>query len=159
VRQRRPVREKHAQNKDFRVLLLELYNIQSLRLLWHGPLSEDLREAIFRAAQTDSFVAKRRYEREVVNQMREEDEEGIGFLRQLLEEETLFAEKQEKILQEYRNNLIEDDMFSTFVAEHRDINIQLFRQRLRNYHRKKIEKTKILVDDILCPLLFPLDWK
>jgi ribosomal 50S subunit-associated protein YjgA (DUF615 family) len=155
---RRPIREKHAENKDFRVLLLALYNLESLRLLWQGPLSEDLREAIFRAAQTESFVAKRRYEREVVNQMREEDEEGLGFLRQLLEDEATFVAKQEDILHQHRMSLSEDEVFSKFVSEHPDIDIQQFRQRLRNFHRKNTEKAKVLVDEILCPLLFPLDW-
>ena len=41
--------------------------------------------SLFRAAQTDSFVAKRRYEREVVNKMRSEDEEGMQFLSDIVD--------------------------------------------------------------------------
>ena len=80
---RRPIRDKQKENKDLRQLLLSLYKVSNLRLLWMGELSEDLRSAIFRTAHTVSFVAKRRYEREVVNLLRLEDEEGILFLSSL----------------------------------------------------------------------------
>lgn len=155
---RRSVREKQSENKEFRNLLLSLYDVSDLRMLWKGPLSDELRESIFRAAQTDSFVAKRRYEREVVNKMRIEDEEGIAFLHEVLEDETIFLEQLEQTLEEYRVGLLDHQAFSEFVVEHPHINIQLLRQRLRNHAQKKTTKTKSQLDDLLSPLIFPLDW-
>lgn len=155
---RRPVREKQSENKEFRRILLDLYDISDLRVLWKGPLSDDLRESIFRSAQTDSFVAKRRYEREVVNRMRLEDEEGLSFLRALLEDEAPFLAEMESTMQEFRTGLLNHQIFSNFVEEHPLVNIQLLRQRLRNHNQKKSEKTKQLLDELLLPLLFPLDW-
>ena len=155
---RRPVREKQSENKEFRNLLLSLYNVSDLRILWKGPLSEELRESIFRAAQTESFVAKRRYEREVVNKMRVEDEEGMGFLYDVLNDEDSFLEELEETLQEYRTSLLDHQKFSEFVEEHSHVNIQLLRQRLRNHAQKNTSKTKSQLDELLSPLIFPLDW-
>ena len=155
---RRPVREKKTENKEFRNILLSLYSISDLRILWKGPLSEELRESIFRAAQTDSFVAKRRYEREVVNKMRSEDEEGIRFLYDVLNDEDSFLMQLEDTLQEFRTGLLNHQTFSEFVEEHPQIDIQLLRQRLRNYAQKSNPKTKSQLDELLSPLLFPLDW-
>ncbi len=155
---RRPVREKKSENKEFRNLLLSLYNVSDLRILWKGPLSEELRESIFRAAQTDSFVAKRRYEREVVNKMRVEDEEGMGFLYDVLNNEELFLEQLEESLQGYRTGLLDHQKFSEFIEEHPHVNIQLLRQRLRNHAQKSTDKTKSQLDELLSPLIFPLDW-
>lgn len=155
---RKPVREKKSENKEFRTILLSLYNISDLRVLWKGPLSEELRESIFRAAQTDSFVAKRRYEREVVNKMRLEDEEGIHFLSSILDDEDSFLEMLEDTLQGIRSKLLDHQTFSEFVEEHPEVNIQLLRQRLRNHAQKNTEKTKSQLDELLSPLLFPLDW-
>tara|TARA_Y100001954_G_scaffold216149_1_gene247087 strand:+ start:115 stop:594 length:480 start_codon:yes stop_codon:yes gene_type:complete len=158
VSPRRPVREKKSENKEFRNLLLSLYNVSDLRILWKGPLSEELRESIFRAAQTDSFVAKRRYEREVVNKMRVEDEEGMGFLYDVLNNEELFLEQLEESLQGYRTGLLDHQKFSEFIEEHPHVNIQLLRQRLRNHAQKSTDKTKSQLDELLSPLIFPLDW-
>ena len=155
---RRPVREKKSENKEFRNLLLSLYNVSDLRILWKGPLSEELRESIFRAAQTESFVAKRRYEREVVNKMRVEDEEGMTFLYDVLNDEDVFLEQLEETLQGYRTELLDHQAFSEFVEEHPSVNIQLLRQRLRNHAQKNTSKTKTLLDELLSPLIFPLDW-
>ena len=155
---RRPVREKKSENKEFRNLLLSLYNVSDLRILWKGPLSEELRESIFRAAQTESFVAKRRYEREVVNKMRVEDEEGMTFLYDVLNDEDVFLEQLEETLQGYRTELLDHQAFSEFVEEHSSVNIQLLRQRLRNHAQKNTSKTKTLLDELLSPLIFPLDW-
>ena len=155
---RRPVREKKSENKEFRNILLSLYNISDLRVLWKGPLSEELRESIFRAAQTDSFVAKRRYEREVVNKMRLEDEEGMQFLSDVLHDEDSFLAQLEETLQGFRTNLLDHQAFSEFVEEHPAVNIQLLRQRLRNHAQKNTQKTKTQLDALLSPLIFPLDW-
>jgi ribosomal 50S subunit-associated protein YjgA (DUF615 family) len=159
VSPRRPVREKKSENKDFRQILLSLYDMGDLRVLWKGPLSDDLRESIFRADQTESFVAKRRYEREVVNRMRVEDEDGISFLRDLLEEPGPFWAQLEETLEEHRTSLLDHQVFSIFVEEYPQVNIQLLRQRLRNHSQKKTQKTKELLDEILSPLLFSLAWR
>jgi len=158
VSPRRPVREKKSENKEFRNLLLSLYDVSDLRVLWKGALSEELRESIFRAAQTESFVAKRRYEREVVNKMRVEDEEGMSFLYDVLNDEDVFLEQLEETLQGYRAGLLDHQTFSEFVEEHPSVNIQLLRQRLRNHAQKNTSKTKSLLDELLSPLIFPLDW-
>ena len=156
---RRPVREKQTENKDFRLLLLSLYSIPNLRLLWMGTLSEELREALFRSAQTDSFVAKRRYEREVVNLMREEDEAGLTFLQQLLDDTDRFQKQYDSALEEHAQKLVEPEELAVFLEEHPNVDIQILRQRLRNHAQKNSDKTKELLYDVLAPLLFPLDWR
>ena len=156
---RRPVREKQTENKDFRLLLLALYGIPNPRLLWMGELSAELREALFRSAQTDSFVAKRRYEREVVNLMREEDEEGLTFLQSLLEEPEQYQQQYNKSLQEYAHKLVDPDQLAEFVEAYPTADIQLLRQRLRNHAQKNTQKTEEQIFELLAPLLFPLDWR
>ena len=156
---RKPAREKKAENKDMRNLLLALYNTSSLRLLWLGPISEELREGIFRAAQTESFIAKRRYEREVVNLMRIEEDEGIAFLQDLIADETPFLEAFSAKLKSYRDMLSDLEELSSFVDAYPNINVQLLRQRIRNHEQKQSSKTQVLLDELLTPLLFPLDWE
>ena len=93
---RRTIREKQTENKELRQLLLKLYEVKHIRLIWQGALSSELRNALFRTVGTDSFIAKRRYEREVVNLFREEDEEGLSFLHALIENEERFLQQEDQ---------------------------------------------------------------
>ena len=155
---RRTIREKQSENKELRQLLLKLYEVKHIRLLWQGELSSDLRNALFRTAGTDSFIAKRRYEREVVNLLREEDDEGLSFLRALIDDEGHYLQQEEEILSQYRSRLQQPAEFTDFIANYPQVSVQQFRQFLRRYAQNNDRKAKQKLDSVLISLLFPTAW-
>ncbi|MEC7983525.1 MAG: DUF615 domain-containing protein, partial [Myxococcota bacterium] len=97
--------------------------------------------------QLDSFAARRRLERHIVNLMREADEEVLEFLQQRLEyPEQVEAERQRRI-DTMREHLMNDEgALSAFVSDHPDVPIQRLRQLLRacDKPRKRQELNALL---------------
>ena len=149
---RRSIRDKQKENKDLRLILLSLYKLPNIRVLYLGEIDEQLRASIFRCAQTESFVAKRRYEREAVNLLRDEDEEGIHFLENIHQ---CLDELHSKLNQEVQTcieGLHEPKVLGTFCEENPHLEVQQLRQYLRSKKAKHQEKLRALISDVLFPL-------
>ena len=150
---RRSIKDKQKENKDLRLLLLSLYKVSNIRVLYLAPIEESLREAILRCIRTESFVAKRRYEREAVNLLREEDEEGIQFLEDIPSNIAELQLSLERDIQLWIKRLEDPEELGTFCDQHPHLNIQKIRQFLRS----KKEKHRKALFNVLEGILFPVE--
>ena len=148
---RRSIKDKQKENKSLRTLMLSILKKPDIRLLSLGPLSPELLEAFYEAYHLDSFIARRRLERHIVNLMREADEEIIEFLHRRLEHpEQFLAERQARIDAQREELLSDPKSLANFIATYPDVPVQKLRQLLRAAKNPKKEKElNQLLQDVL----------
>ena len=137
---RRSIKDKQKENKSLRTLMLSILKKPDIRLLSLGPLSKELREAFYEAHGLDSFIARRRLERHIVNLMREADDEVLAFLQHRLDHPEQLMEERQARVNAVREQLCDPKMLSRFIAEHPDVPIQKLRQLLRGANKPQKEK-------------------
>ena len=89
---------------------------------------------------------------------REEDDEGLSFLRALIDDEGHYLQQEEEILSQYRSRLQQPAEFTDFIANYPQVSVQQFRQFLRRYAQNNDRKAKQKLDSVLISLLFPTAW-
>ena len=86
--------------------MLAILKQSDIRLLALGPLSEELRDAFYEAHRLDSFSARRRLERHIVNLMREADEDVLDFLQLRLDSPEKLEEERNMRIRVLKEHLL-----------------------------------------------------
>ena len=138
---RRPVRDKQAEKRRLRKLCLSVLAEPGLRILQRTELPEELVEAFEEAARLESFIARRRKERRIVELLRRCPDEVWERLESMLGTSDTAASELERLVIRRRDLLLEGgrEELTAFVAEHGGADVQRLRQLVRN--AKKAEGT------------------
>ena len=148
---RRSIKDKQKENKYLRTLMLSILKKSDIRLLSLGPLSEELLASFYEAHQLDSFSARRRLERHIVNLMREADAEVLDFLQLRLDDPAQLESQRQAQVDSLRQRLFSDaGALSELIEEHPTIPVQKLRQLLRSAHKpQKSHALDSLLQEIL----------
>lgn len=98
------------------------------------PLSEDLRKALAEYHRISKHEARRRQMQYIGRLMRGEDHAGIAAAFERIDQERLHSVQQEKLADEWRNRLLEDEAneLTAFVDAYPRTDRQALRQLVRN---------------------------
>ena len=136
---RRPVRDKQDKNRTLRKLMLGVLRLPSIGLLETVELSQALQEAFVEAYSLESFKARRRIERHLVNLLRQCDESIIQQLTALIADPEAAQSTQQDRLTEVCQGLLQggNTALSELIAQYPGVDIQRLRQLVRNAKKQQ----------------------
>jgi ribosome-associated protein len=131
---RRPIRDKQAEKDRLRKLCLAVLSEPGLRILHRMELPAELVAAFKEAAVLESFIARRRKERRIVELLRRCPAETWEELESLIGTSDTAAADHERFVISQRQRLLEGgrEALTSFVESHPGVNVQRLRQLVRN---------------------------
>jgi len=151
---RRPVRDKKDENRRLRHLTVGLMKLREDTLVEVLDIEPSLKEAILEGRSITEFRGKRRKERNIVNLMRQADEEDIEMLSDLVENQDAAVEELVSMKEDTYQDLVSGSVeaIQEFLEDNPDLNPQRVRQLVRNA-RKHVNTTKTAPRDKLMDVI------